>query len=762
MDILNQFQPGYLFQNNLRTNVTSVLITCVFSFVFSLQLSAYSYLYVEDPQRFDGDLGTIDHAEFTFHPRGAYIEVGMYLTLSAGNSYLTEQMNLLEIVMGFDLPDDAMVIDSWLWINGEIVRADIRDRWTASTIYEEIVGRQQDPSILYKNSENQYELRIYPLEADSYRRVKITYLVPAQWNQDHISVALPTELLNQSSIPLDNIQIQIFEDNTFDFARFSDLDNIEIEESFHASLGSHERALIQNEQFVDGLDISFSSPLVNGVYLQQYEGEEENYYQLVLQPTELLSLRNNESNRLAVLVDYDINNSSLSKEVLLQTIEDQLISQLTDVDYFNVFISETDISPVSDGWIPATDANIKQYFRDLEGENISNFSNLPDLLTKGINYIKQEKSGGSVFLISSASQVGEPEIANIFIQDLDALLGDNHIPIYISDYQTENLNYFWLNDLSYVGNEYFYNNIAKLTEGSVSTIREHNSIKNTILNSYSDLKAIQGILDLHTTLKDGFCYGRYNLNSDEIFSINKPYIQIGKYQGSFPFEIEAAGVIQGDLFNQSVSIVKPDIDEGEIFLQTIWAGNYIQSLENYNNTNAEVSDIIKWSLENRVLSRYTAFLALEVEQGGVVCGSCIDETDLGQEVFVDPIVGTPEGTITFIPGDFSGNEDITATSDILIDSQVSITGSPNPFSDRITFQIQLSSEIRESEFIVTIYDLNGILIKTFRADEISDEDGVEIVWDGTDNQGQFISAGMYILNLKSPLGQKNFKLIYIN
>ena len=762
MNILNQFQSGYLFQNNLRMNVKSVLITCVFSFVFSLQLSAYSYLYVEDPQQFDGDQGTIDHAEFTFHPRGAYIEVGMYLTLSAGNSYLAEQMNLLEIVMGFDLPEDAMVIDSWLWINGDIVRADIRDRWTASTIYEEIVGRQQDPSILYKNSENQYELRIYPLEADSHRRVKITYLVPAQWNQDNISVALPTELLNQSSIPLNNIQIQIFEDNGFDLARFSDLDNIIIEESIHATLGSHEKAIIQNEQFVDGLDVSFSSPLVNGVYLQQYEGEEENYYQLVLQPTELLSLKNNQSNRLAVLIDYDINNTSLSKQVLLKTIEDQLISQLTDQDYFNLFISETDISPISDVWIPATEANVKQYFEDLEGERISNFSNLPDLLTKGINYIKQENSGGSLFLISSASQVIEPEIANLFIKDLDALLGDNQIPIYISDYQTENLNYFWLNDLRYVGNEYFYNNIAKLTEGSVSTIREHNSFKNTILNSYSELKAIQGILDLHTTLKDGFCYGRYNLNSDENFSINEPYIQIGKYQGSFPFEIEAAGVIQDDLFSQSVSIEKSNIDEGETFLQTIWAGNYIQSLENYNNTNAEVSNIIEWSLANRVLSRYTAFLALEVEQGGVVCEFCIDETDLGQEVFVDPIIETPQGTITINLDDFSENEEVVATSDILIDSQVSITGSPNPFSDRITFQIQLSSEILGNEFVVNIYDLNGVLIKTFSAEEIKDKENFEIIWDGTDNQGEFISAGMYILNLKSALGQKNFKIIYIH
>lgn len=56
-----------------------------------------------------------------------------------------------------------MIIDSWLWIGDEISKAMILDKWTASSIYENIVKRRKDPSILTKMSDLQYELRIFPM-----------------------------------------------------------------------------------------------------------------------------------------------------------------------------------------------------------------------------------------------------------------------------------------------------------------------------------------------------------------------------------------------------------------------------------------------------------------------------------------------------------------------------------------------------------------------------------------------------------------------
>jgi len=126
------------------------------------------------------------------------------------------------------------------------------------------------------------------------------------------------------------------------------------------------------------------------------------------------------------------------------------------------------------------------------------------------------------------------------------------------------------------------------------------------------------------------------------------------------------------------------------------------------------------SLEHRVLSVYTAFLALEVAQGGVICYDCVDETNLEQILVEGTEVPTPTeqdeiiltnpdvntanddfdtagdgiagGGVAGPPVDPVGapenEEQATATNNILVDSLLSIQASPNPFSVQTTISIK--------------------------------------------------------------------------
>src|SRR4030067_84503 len=120
---------------------------------------SYDYLYVRDPRGWKGGQGTIEEAVISVRPKGLYMECGLYLTFSARGLNMTNQ-DTLEVEFYFDLPKEAIVHDSWLWIGDEIIRAAIMDKWTAASIYEDIVKRRRDPSILYKRGNGQYELRI--------------------------------------------------------------------------------------------------------------------------------------------------------------------------------------------------------------------------------------------------------------------------------------------------------------------------------------------------------------------------------------------------------------------------------------------------------------------------------------------------------------------------------------------------------------------------------------------------------------------------
>ena len=173
----------------------TILLT-ILIFAALLNTNAWNNLRIIDPMNPWYDLPSkITKADITFHPKGTFIEVGMYLTFATDEEEPDSTVQL-EAIYNFDLPANAMISDSWLWIEGEPEKALILDRWTASAIYEGIVERRRDPSILTKIGPTSYELRVYPLTSNMPRKVKITYLVPANWSASQVTVPMPiTQLM---------------------------------------------------------------------------------------------------------------------------------------------------------------------------------------------------------------------------------------------------------------------------------------------------------------------------------------------------------------------------------------------------------------------------------------------------------------------------------------------------------------------------------------------------------------------------------------
>ena len=88
----------------------------------STQVSAYNWLWIEDPQEpWRDGRGTIEEAVISVRPKGMYMEYGVYLTFSAkGLGFSTA--DTLEVQFFFDLPEGSIVNDSWLWIGDDIIQ----------------------------------------------------------------------------------------------------------------------------------------------------------------------------------------------------------------------------------------------------------------------------------------------------------------------------------------------------------------------------------------------------------------------------------------------------------------------------------------------------------------------------------------------------------------------------------------------------------------------------------------------------------------
>ncbi|MCP3929198.1 MAG: T9SS type A sorting domain-containing protein [Bacteroidetes bacterium] len=695
-------------------------------------------LRIINPQEWwwDWDSGKIEDVQISVEPKGAYMEVGLYLSLSAAGGGYTES-DSLEIVFNFTLPDKAIVHDSWLWIEDTIVKGEIMDRWAASFIYEEIVARRTDPSILTKNNDNNYELRIYPLVANKPRKVKITYLTPADWTNNSVSAVLPTWMIYTSDIPVESIEVLTSMSGEWQHPRIREYPEKPFQFSYVPDFGNIQHLSLSNNDIYQNLHFSVDAPLTEGLYLNRYEEGDDNYYQLVMIPSEVFQLSGDFSENVLVLLDHMPDNSHTSWQEVQYSLKNQLRGYIDDNDHFNIVVSGLQNQFIANDWLAADSASIEDAFEELSAMSIPYYSNLPSLLATGIDFFKETGQEGKILLVANSGEIGEIDFSNQLTQDLLSLMGNNISPIYICDFQDKNYSWTWTNSRNYRGNEYFYTILSQSTRGEYSgPFNNTDSFSEKLNDLLNKLTSMQGLIDLHTTLDEGFCFGRYSLNNTlEYGYLNQPIVQIGKYLGDFPFIAEASGLNGSDLFFGEFEIDENTVYEADSLSEEMWYGNYLMHLEDDSYpSNNTIQEIISTSIRERVLSIYTAFLCLE------------------PGVNIDPC---PECTFD------SGWDDewvVSSHEALQISEGIQIKASPNPFRELVEINIHTPKDLNGSDMHVQIFNAMGQIVKTFNDLHILEEE-IKIRWDGKDLAGQVLLEGMYVVLVTYPEGKVALKLL---
>jgi hypothetical protein len=700
--------------------LTKNIILILLFFYFANSAFAYDVLRVQDPKStWRYGQGTIEKAVLSAKPSGLYMEYGLYLTFSARGRGFTNS-DTLEVQFWFDLPENSIVCDSWLWVEGDIIKGEIMDKWTASSIYEDIVNRQKDPSILFKRSATSYELRIYPMAGASQRKVKITYLVPMQWNSQFVSAPLPCNLLRTSAYPVKLSLISRLGE-TWKNPEIMEYPEIQFETKYDSAFGTFQEASIASSILQNNLNLSLNSLLTNGIFLSQLKGEGNNIYQMALLPSEVLNI--NDSKKTAILIDYNSANTSLTKSDIWNGLKNLLMSGFTSADSFNLIFSHVSVKRASENWIAGDSMSIENLFEEFDENIISNYSNLPALLANGIDFVKSHGNDAGLMLISSSDQEGDFEVSNQLIDHFINLM-EPKLPIYIADIQNQNFRFYLFGGKYYYGNEYFYTNLSKLTGGHYSDIYSYNySFSEFMLGMLQNLGGFISSFDMHTKLEGGFCYGRFNLNSlQSSVSLNSPILQTGKFEGDFPFIIELSGIYESLPFSKKIIISEEETFAADSMSSEIWAGNYVNHLENQTQSNSVVAEIVDYSLSERVLSLYSAFLCLEPNLGGVVCYDCMDESQL------------------------------TAISDsaLLLQDTLIISVFPNPFNNQTNIQLTLPSTFSPDNSSIKIFNILGQAIRNFELNLSPGQKTMNISWNGTNDSGSSVSSGNYFLIVTTP------------
>ncbi|MCF8245320.1 MAG: T9SS type A sorting domain-containing protein [Saprospiraceae bacterium] len=685
-----------------------------------------------------GEEGTIEEAVFTVEPKGIYTEIGLYLTFSA-QSLGYSNSDSVEIVFDFNLPQGAIIHDSWLWVGNVIVKADIIDRWTAIETYEDIVDRRRDPSLLYRKPDGGYQLRVFPLPGQETRKVKITWLTPTRWSAETVTTMLPTDLLKVSLNAPSKIQIVALPSPSWPNPRLSENLLSDFQPANDPVWGDILVANLDWLEITEPVEFIVDAPLQDGVFASQLDDGDGRFYQLAYLPPNLP--QNNNPRKIAFLFDHENNNASFGSANLFGFLKRSLPDLLTEADSFNMFFPRgtLTVERLAEQWISGDPATVHQLLDTLENP-LSGLYGLENLFDDAFDFIKDNGGSADIVLFASSSPNNAWQwetVANNILNEMDALGLD--VTIHVVNFQDLNLGSQSTPEgyVPTLPHQQIYETIASETGGKFyGDPAKGGNLWETIRDVLEELTGEPAVFDLSTDLANGFTWQRYLVNyAGQSMNANRPVLQVGRYEGDFPMEIEYNLLTQSGFFSDTKTLEASQIAASDSLGREAWFGPHLAALEGGSLSDFQVQNIINTSITERVLCSYTAFLALEPNQGGEPCLACW---------------GSPEDVV------------IWATEEKKATAEISLEASPNPFTDKVRIRLTFKQQNMGAGAKLLIYNAQGRMVKQFEVVGLQGDGEYELVWDGFSDNGSPLSAGIYFVIFRTESGVVSCKLVKAN
>ncbi len=115
---------------------------------------------------------------------------------------------------------------------------------------------------------------------------------------------------------------------------------------------------------------------------------------------------------------------------------------------------------------------------------------------------------------------------------------------------------------------------------------------------------------------------------------------------------------------------------------------------------------------------------------------------------LDELIANAELSFALYPGMTVVDDKETLPSDFNL-----ITNYPNPFNGSTIIKLAREGEVDEK---LSIYDITGRLVKSILVHDV-----MQVSWDGSDNEGRDLAAGIYFARLSTGHGTNARKLVYL-
>jgi hypothetical protein len=658
------------------------------------------YLRIWDPNRtWQYINGGITEAEYILRPGKNYVTCDLYLTYACKSpNYIADFQ--YELAHNFSLPSNVLVSDSWLWVDTLIMKADILERNEAINIYEGIVNRRRDPSLLLKNSSTSYHYKIYPIFNNATRKVKLRFEIPIEIQKHERTFSIPLGLVLVAA-PKPNVTIKIVDEENYDLIPEG---GTPLELVNDPKLGMIYQKVMTPETDALTFKIKDEESKPKFTFAVESEtGTPSGFYQLSMHPSKVFEYSTHEEKNVIILIEHDSVYSHLNKNSVLVAVEEFVRQYLQEGDSLQILYNGAGVKKHYPDFIPYS---AMAAYPSITGIKPASFSSVPGSIFQAY-YDLKNRSNPILVIFSSAGNVVSTAIAQSVKDELVNTHG-KLLKTFVLSYVNERAPAVTYSSVSYRGNNLLYTILTSNSGGhlqttptSVRTMAAWKPFRISFGNQFDLLTQKPFEIQFNFKPHNGLTYDNIVLKNDA-----NGWMQIGRFAGSPPFQLDAVLWIDDQLSQRSIVV---DDEEQRHLLATmtqVHHGNKILQMEN-GNLNGNRIKIINTSIGNRVLSRFTAFLALEPGLQEP-CTDCVDEST-------------------------------TSTNDLA--ESVSWKVYPNPFSDKVMIELSgLLADEKPEE--VSLYNVSGA-IQNVLVHVVQDKDNwlIEI-------EGSHLPAGVYILKVR--------------
>lgn len=671
--------------------------------------------------------GKITDVSLNVYPEGLFVRHELTFTLNTHTNY--SSLDTLEAVLKFDLPENSFIHQSWLWLNNTvIIEADLIEKNRAISIYEGIVRRRRDPSLLTKTGPSSYQLNVYPMTKNFPRKVKITYSTPLSWNNGRAYFPLPVQLLKTSAVQ-PAITLKLYTGKGFQGPACAGCDLASMQTGGGAAFTTYNIPASQYSSS-DVLYLSYASPATNGMWIGAHPtGASEGVYQLAIDPAQVSG--NVPSRNIVFVLDHPmtyINNGAVFAFPQIRNyLRAALQTQLRATDSFNVFyVDNNAVLRTFSNWQLADSAGIAAALGSIPASISSDLSKFEQLMKDALSFSHTRVSPNTqtVFISSNNSVISQSSCDTLF----------NRVKNHLGSFKNK-INVFnysgmqqWISGMTLTGSELLFNKLCLASGGNYAEFEKKETTYTQggymEVFTFDAMSALGRMLwqvgyntpayNIGLPLSGGYTHSEFPLNNISRLCFGSMYTETGRYTGSLNpagnVTLQAAG--PGGILNQQIPVQTLfGLDSNA---RQTWTSYYLTDLiatgSSFNN------EAIDSSIRNQVLCDLTAFLA--VETGDTVKGSINKEG------------GTPISAGQQAPADHW------------------VKAAPNPFSDALMLSFS-----RQVDYI-EIYDVQGRLLLRV----LPGKDTRSFSWDGRNGAGADVPAGVYIVRVGAMGQTKSLKV----